>query len=350
VVPPPTPPDDPRLPPDFADPLRQILDSSERAAGLTRQLLAFSRRQVMQMQVLSLNEVVGNLSRMLDRILGEDVTPHLHLDGHLPPVRADAGMLEQVLMNLAVNARDAMPQGGHLTVTTDAVTLDAAAASHNPEAREGRFVRLMVTDTGAGITPDVMGHLFEPFFTTKEVGKGTGLGLATVHGVVKQHQGWIEVRSAPGEGATFEVYLPAAAATGTVHGTARVDPLRGGSETILVVEDEAPLLDLVTTVLGRLGYQVLTARTGPEAIAVWRDQAGRIALLLTDLVMPDGMTGQQLADRLREEQPGLKVLITSGYNADIAGRDLALDAATAFMRKPYGAQQLARAVRAILDA
>jgi PAS domain S-box-containing protein len=330
--------------------LQDIKVAAERAAGLTRQLLLFSRHQVMQPRRLDLNAVVTNLAKMLRRILGEDVRLELNLYPAPVIVHADAGMLDQVLMNLAVNARDAMPKGGRLLIETAEKVPDAEQARLNPEASPGRHVCLSVSDTGGGIPPEILPRIFEPFFTTKAPGKGTGLGLATVFGIVKQHQGWIEVQSEPRQGATFQIFLPAseAGAEEPAQEEAKAKP-RGGSETILLVEDDAAVRTVTRLLLARHGYRVLEAASGVEALEIWRAQEGRIDLLLTDLVMPEGVDGRELAAQLRTQQPGLKVIFTSGYSPGLAGRELTLQAGQSFLPKPCPPQQLLETVRTRLD-
>ena len=329
----------------------QIVQAAERAAGLTRQLLTFSRRQLIQPKQLDVNKVVGNMTNMLGRLLGEDVALQLNYCQSPPMVEADAGMLEQVLLNLAVNARDAMPKGGQLAIRIALADLRDDNHRVPSEARTGRFVCVSVADTGTGISPENLRRIFEPFFTTKEIGKGTGLGLATAYGIVNQHHGWIEVESQVGKGATFRIFLPY---TGT--GPAEVEKpttritVRGGNETILLVEDEAPVCELVSRVLSRYGYQVLPAGNAIEALEVWREHKAEIALLLTDLVMPHHMNGRELAEKLWAEQPGLKVIFTSGYSADIVGKDFKLEPEVNFLQKPYQLQALAATVRRCLDA
>jgi len=260
-------------------------------------------------------------------------------------------MMEQVLLNLAVNSRDAMPRGGLLAIKISALEVDARRLAEHPEARAGQFVCLRVTDTGCGIPPEILPRIFEPFFTTKEVGKGTGLGLATVYGIVKQHQGWIEVESEPGKGTTFSIFLPRSLDAAPVAGQRPAEPAaRGGTETILVVEDEAPVRELVCHLLAEHGYQILQAESGAKALQVWRESKDRISLLLTDLVMPDQMNGHELAEKLRAEQPRLKVIITSGYSADVFGKDFILRPGLNYLQKPYPPHKLALAVRACLDA
>jgi PAS domain S-box-containing protein len=330
--------------------VRQLHDdirgSAERAANLTRQLLAFSRRQVLQPKDLDLNEVVTSITKLLQRTVGEDIQLQLHLFSASLHVHADAGMLDQVLLNLFVNARDAMPDGGRIVVETCPVVLSETADRMDLPA--GRYVRLRVTDTGCGIAPEILPHLFEPFFTTKQPGKGTGLGLATVFGIVKQHKGGVSVDSTPGKGTTFDVLLPESQANAEPQGEVHLAP-RGGSETILVVEDEPIIRMLIRAILERSGYRVLEAASGVEALKVWERHRDVVQLLFTDIVMPDGINGRALAARLRGEKPGLPVVFTSGYSAEIAGRDLALEKGQTFLQKPASPANLLEAVRRTID-
>ena len=332
------------------DSLDQVRMAAERAAKLTQQLLTFGRKQFMQMELMDINEIIQRVTQMLRRVLGENVSLRSNLAQRLPPIEADATMMEQVIMNLSVNARDAMPGGGSLTIGTVPVTVSRAYVDRNPEAREGTFVCLSVSDNGTGIEPDKVSKLFEPFFTTKEVGKGTGLGLATVYGIVKQHQGWIEVESELGKGTVFKVYLPAsskAIQASAVKAAPR--HVRGGNETVLLVEDEAGVLTLVRGVLKSYGYEVLEARSGVEALRLWAQHDTRIDLLLTDIVMPEGMSGLDLAKKLRTEKRDLKVLYSSGYSIEVAGQDFGLTDGMAFLKKPYQPAALASKVRECLD-
>ena len=329
---------------------QQISQAAERAAALTRQLLTFSRRQLIQPKKLDMNKIVGNMIDLLGRLLGEDVSLQLNYCPSPAMVKADVGMMEQVLLNLAVNARDAMPKGGRLAVRISIVDLNEAHVQHHPEARVGRFVCVSKTDTGCGIPPENLQRIFEPFFTTKEVGKGTGLGLATVYGIVKQHQGWIEVESTVGTGTTFRIYVPyvGSAEAETEKPTTQIT-IRGGNETILLVEDEKPVRELVSRILQKYGYKILPAGSGAEAIESWSRHKDEIALLFTDLVMPDNMNGRELAEKLWAERPGLKVIFTSGYSADIVGKDFKLEPELNYLQKPYPPQVLALAVRRCLD-
>jgi two-component system, cell cycle sensor histidine kinase and response regulator CckA len=336
---------------DVEESLKQIAGAARRGGNLTRQLLAFSRKQEMQPQDLNLNEVVGGMTKMLGRLLGANVALQFVPAPGLPAVHGDVGMIEQVLLNLAVNARDAMPRGGKLVVTTAVRTTGDTQMERNPEARAGQFVRLSVSDTGCGIAPEVLPRIFEPFFTTKEVGKGTGLGLATVYGIVKQHQGWIEVESEAGRGTTFNVFLPAGSrTTGPLSAPVPSRAARGHGETILIAEDEPALRRLAARVLRDLGYEVLEAGSGAEAIQVWEQQTRKVDLLLTDLVMPDGFTGRELAKKLEARQTGLKVIYTSGYSPEMGETVFVFREGINFLQKPYQPQTLAKAVRDCLDA
>ncbi len=269
----------------------QIVQAAERAASLTRQLLMFSCKHVLQMVELDLNEVVGNMTKMLQRILGEDITLRTEYAPKLAVISADAGMLEQVLLNLA-GSRDAMPTGGQLLISTSVENLGADSPQLPAGEAPGNYVRLKVSDTGCGIPPEILPHIFEPFFTTKETGKGTGLGLATVYGIVEQHHGWVTVTSQVGQGTTFHIHLPAAKGTpAKPQAAVAAQKLPGGYETILLVEDETAVRHLVGNLLQRCGYKILMAESGVAALKVWQKHRNEIQLLLTDIVMPDGMTG-----------------------------------------------------------
>ncbi|HTZ21736.1 MAG TPA: ATP-binding protein [Opitutaceae bacterium] len=330
--------------------VKEISHASERAANLTRQLLTFSRQQVSQPTYLDLNEVVGSTAKLLQRLIGANIALDAQFAPGGAPVVADLGMMEQVLMNLAVNARDAMPKGGRLSLATAIVTFDAMPASASPKARPGRFVRLSISDTGCGIAPEHLPRIFEPFFTTKEVGKGTGLGLATVLGIVEQHQGWIDVESQSGRGTTFRIYLPF---QNDEFAFSPVKPVmtevRGGTETILLVEDEAVVRALAKKVLGRKGYTVLEADRSQTALELWRLHQAKIDLLLTDIIMPGTLSGRDLAERLLREKPGLKVVYCSGYSDDVLGHDFIATGRFNFLQKPYDPLKLARIVRDHLD-
>ncbi len=322
----------------------------QRAADLTRQLLTFSRRQTMMPRDLDLNQIVTDLSKMVWRILGEDIHRELRISPTPLFMNGDPGMIDQVLMNLTVNARDAMPEGGRLCIQTSAVEFTEADVEKSPQVRPGPFACLSVTDTGAGIPPEVLDRIFEPFFTTKESGKGTGLGLATVFGIVQQHQGWVSVESEVGVGTTFRVYFPMLpAAQLPIECTLREPGTLHGSETILVAEDDPALRASVRIALTIHGYRVLEAATGMGAMQAWVNNRDEISLLLTDMVMPDGMNGKELARQLLTEAPELKVIYMSGYSAEVAGKDLALEEGKNFIGKPFSAQKLVEAIRRLLD-
>lgn len=328
----------------------QIARAAERAAKLTRQLLTFSRRQVMQTRALDLNEVVSNISKMLRSLVGEDVALQVNYASATPMIYADTGMMEQLIMNLSVNSRDAMPKGGQLTISTSTILIDHSYTQKNSEALLGEAVCLTISDTGCGISPEHLPRLYEPFFTTKSVGQGTGLGLATVYGIVKQHRGWIKLQTEVGKGTTFQIYFPSSKEKKSMNETATEDSaVRGGNETILVVEDEEPLRKMVNQILRKFGYFVLEADSGVSALKIYKQNKKKINLLLTDMVMPDGMTGRELAEIVQFDQPEIKVIYTSGYNAEIVGKDFELHEGLNFLQKPYPPKKLAKAVRDCLD-
>jgi PAS domain S-box-containing protein len=330
--------------------LKQISAASERAAKFVRQLLTFSRKQIFRSKVIDLNAVLRNMENMLPQMLGEDIALEYHYQPNLPHIEADTGMLDQIVMNLAVNARDAMPKGGKLIIETSLFESGTAYMRQHPEARQGWFVCLRVTDNGCGMDRKVVQRLFEPFFTTKEVGKGTGLGLATIYGMVKQHQGWIEVHSEVGVGSTFKVFLPVAsgARNAPAAPAAKTETVQGGEESILVVEDETGLLELVRNVLQRYHYNVSVASSGADALRVWDEHNGRIDLLLTDIVMPGGMTGTELAAELKKRKAELRVIYTSGYSSELIAKN-PVHGPAIFLAKPYLPLQLAQAIRKCLD-
>jgi len=331
--------------------LGEIETAARRGANLTRQLLLFSRRQRLQPRELDLSDSITSMTKMLRRILGEDIQIQFKYASQPLFVLADAGMIDQILMNLTLNSRDAMPGGGHLIIETAAVEMDELAVVQSMQGRPGSFVRLGVSDTGSGIPPDVLPRIFEPFFTTKDVGKGTGLGLATVFSIVQQHQGWINVASEPGRGTTFDIYFPRlikapdqpAAAAPTLA------TMTGGKETILLVEDDDALRASVHRCLSGLGYRLLEAASGAAALRIWHEHRGEINLLLSDLIMPGGMTGRELGERLQEDDPKLKLVFVSGYSADIFKGDITPRQGVKFLAKPFAAQALAETVRACLD-
>jgi CheY-like chemotaxis protein len=326
-----------------------ILNTGLRAAAVTSQLLAFSRKQVMVPRVLDLGELIANLASLLCRTLGEDVQLVTAREPGLGPVKADPTQIEQVLVNLAVNARDAMPAGGTLTMETTNVEIDGAFVQLNPGSRSGPHVLITVRDTGIGMNEEVMMRMFEPFFTTKPSGKGTGLGLSMVYGVVKQSGGFISVESKPRNGTTFRMYLPR-------HGEAKAAPVEigkmseapTGTETVLVVEDEQALRGLVVALLRSAGYTVLEAQSSGEALLIAERTPENIDLLFTDVVLPY-MSGPELAERLVAARPGLRTLFTSGYTDDVALRKVVADSSTPFLQKPFSFPVLARKVREVLD-
>jgi signal transduction histidine kinase len=329
---------------------RQISLAADLAASLTRQLLVFTRQQVFRLRELDLNALIDDMGKMLSRTLGEHIVLRCDLAPALPAVNADPGMIEQVILNLAVNARDAMPKGGQLTIRTTAVEIDAARATRHREARPGSVVCLSVTDTGCGMDTAILQRIFEPFFTTKDVGKGTGLGLASVRSIAGQHQGWVEVESAVGCGSTFHLFLPSLAkAAREIAQPIASATGRPGTETILVVEDEPSVCALAKRILARHGYHVLTAASGVEALPVWTAHQHEIDLLLTDVLMPHGISGPELADRLRQDKPHLNVIFTSGYGPDIMTQDNVLPEDIHFLQKPYDPGLLAKTVRDCLD-
>jgi two-component system, cell cycle sensor histidine kinase and response regulator CckA len=326
--------------------LEQIVKAGERAAGLTRQLLAFSRKQVLQPRVLNLNELVVDMQTMLLRLIGEDIQLVTRLDGR-GNVKADAGQIEQVLMNLVVNARDAMPRGGQITIQTSNAVLDDSYAAERPDVRTGPCVVLAVGDTGVGMTAETKRKIFEPFFTTKGPSEGTGLGLATSDGIVRQSGGHIVVDSELGRGSTFKVYLPKFEEEAHVVGATSL-PLRLGTETILLAEDEPALRQLTREILEEHGYTVIEAGSGDGALKCARAHSGAIDLLLTDVVMPR-MSGRELADHLVRLRPGLKVMFMSGYTDDAVVRHGVLVSSAAFVQKPYGPESLLAKIREVLE-
>ena len=333
------------------DGLTELELAAKRAAALTRQLLMFSRRSVLEIKPLDVNEVVENLLKMLRRLIGEHIELKFQPASGLPQAEADAGMLEQVVMNLTVNARDAMPRGGQLLISTSQIQVDEEQTKQRADSRPGEFVCLTVQDTGCGMDEATLSRVFEPFFTTKEASRGTGLGLATVHGIVAQHKGWVEVKSVVGQGSSFRVFLPIAS-VGSRASAAQSSPeeIKGGSETILLVEDEPSLRRLASRSLRMLGYTVLEAGKGGEALSVWEQHHHNITLLFTDVVMPEGMNGLDLAERLKREKESLKVLVTSGYSADLTELHRNGCAGSTYLPKPYTTASLAKAARDCLDA
>jgi len=328
--------------------LREIQKAAERAAGLTRQLLAFSRKQVLATRVLDLNHIVGELEKMLRRLIGEDVQLLSKTAVGLWPVRADSGQIEQVIVNLVVNARDAMPRGGTVVVETSNVLVDDSYARAHADVSLGAYVLLTVSDTGEGMDEATQSHIFEPFFTTKEEGKGTGLGLATVFGIVKQSGGHIRVYSEPGVGSTFKVYLPRAYKDAEVEPPPEpAKPLRG-TETILLVEDAEALRIMIREILEGAGYGVIECADSAEALRKPAPDVARAHLLLTDVIMPQ-TSGPEVARSLRKKHPGLKVLFMSGYTNQAIGHHGVLDEGAQLLEKPFTTEGLLRKVRSVLD-
>jgi len=334
------------------DPLRgyaeEILKAADRAGALTNQLLAFSRRQIMQPRVINVNAVLLQTEKMLRRLIGEDVELVLNLGVNVGNIKADPGHVEQAIVNLAVNARDAMPLGGHLTIETAEVVLDENYARTHMGVKPGDFIMIAVSDNGHGMDAETRRHIFEPFFTTKEKGKGTGLGLATVYGIVKQTGGDIWVYSEPGQGTTFKLYFPRVwEPLPDPSGMGSSQTTKSGGETILVVEDEQAVRDLTVRILQQLGYTILTAASGAEALEISRSHAGHIDLLLTDVVMPN-MSGRQLADHIQLTRPRTKALFLSGYTENTVVHHGALDPGVNFLPKPFSREDLSRKLREVL--
>jgi two-component system, cell cycle sensor histidine kinase and response regulator CckA len=331
---------------------KQIYTAGQRASSLTRQLLYFSRKRPLERVSFNVNQTIEEIASMLRRLIGEHINLTLNLASGLPLIEADVSMVEQVLVNLTVNARDAMPHGGRLTLQTQMVQLSDEDVRGKTDLRPGRFVSLRVQDTGCGIPPDVLPRVFEPFFTTKEVGKGTGLGLATVFGIVKQHHGWLEIESVVNQGTCFTLLLPVSESHENVPArpASSDGPVTGGRETILIVEDEPSVREFAVAVLKPLGYRVLQARSGLDALEVWKWHSARINLLLTDMVMPDDLTGPALAQKLLTDKPDLAVIFTSGYSQETMGSVFESAKAARFIHKPYSPRQLSTLIRATLDA
>jgi two-component system cell cycle sensor histidine kinase/response regulator CckA len=335
---------------DRAEVIKEIADVTEHASKLTRQLLTFSRRSPLESRALDLNDVVDCLTSILKHVLGEKIDLSIATAAGGAPVTADSGMMEQVLLNLAVNARDAMPKGGRLEIATEIFALGETEAGRSGGHSPGTYVRLSVTDSGVGISPEHLDHIFEPFFTTKEAGKGTGLGLATVFSIVEQHHGWIDVASEVNVGTTVRVNLPCRNQPGAaVCPSPSEAPALGGSETILLAEDEEAVRQLFRRALESRGYTVLTAESGPAALELWRRHGSKVSLLIADIVMPGGMSGRDLAERLQSDRPDLKVIYCSGYADEALGGDSPLCSGRNFLSKPFDLESLLRSVRNCLE-
>jgi len=335
--------------PACAESLNDITIAAERAARLVRQLLAFSRKQVLKPEALNLGLVVHHLEEMLKRLLGDHITFEVNAAPDLPPVQADVSMMEQVILNLSVNARDAMPKGGKLTVSIDTIAITQEDVQKNSEIRPGQHVRLSVSDTGCGIAPELLPRIFDPFFTTKEIGKGSGLGLATVYGIVKQHNGWVEVQSDTNQGTTFRIYLPTCPENSWSEDPSQAAgaAIGKGTECVLVVEDEDHVRALTVTGLRKSGYRVLEAASGKDALDIFRDHGPEIDLLFTDVMMPGNLLGDELAARLRATKPSLAVLYTSGYTPEVAQAECQGNGH--FLIKPFTPAQMLSTVRRCLD-
>jgi len=335
-----------------ADSLAAVQQAADRAADLTRQLLAFSRKQVMEKRLLCLNSVISNITSMLVRLIPESIHFHIVESAERLSIHADRCNIEQVLLNLVVNARDAMPRGGEIHVSTELVDITVSHLRRVPDARAGKFVCLQVRDTGEGMSAEVLRQIFDPFFTTKETGQGTGMGLATVHGIVQQHDGWIEVVSTPGNGTTFRIHLPLSAPPAVE--TIEAEPLLPlastlasiGGRTVLLVEDDADVRALAKYVLEESDLRVIEAPDGPSALVLWEKHREEIDLLLTDMVMPGGLTGADLADRILADRPGLPVIFVSGYPEAVA---TALEYGAITVPKPVTWNRLRRVIQEALD-
>jgi two-component system cell cycle sensor histidine kinase/response regulator CckA len=334
----------------WRDDLEEVRRAGERASELTQQLLAFSRQQVLQTKVLDLSQVVLDMEKLLRRLLGEDIELALQTARQPALVDMGPGQVEQIIMNLAVNARDAIPHGGRLLIETEGIELSAQAAASRPGLTPGPYVVLSVADNGIGMDASTRDHIFEPFFTTKEIGKGTGLGLSTVYGIVKQSKGHISLHSELGQGSTFKIYLPRTdRPTESMPVTSTAQTTLRGSETILVVEDDEQVRSVTCAILRRHGYDVLNAQNGGEAFLICEQHSGNIHLLLTDAIMPR-MSGRELAERLRAMRPDLRILFLSGYTEHSVPHRGMLDTGASFLRKPSVPEALLRKVRAVLDA
>ncbi len=332
----------------FAERFQRIRDQAERAAGLTRQLLAFARRQLLQPRNVDLNKLVTESVSLLEKVIGEQIVVSIVLAQDLEPIWADPAQIEQVLMNLCLNARDAMPQGGELRIETATAEIGEVDDPLRAFARPGRYALLSVSDTGTGMDTATLEHIFEPFFTTKEFGGGTGLGLATVYGIVKQHNGCVDVASEPTRGATFRVYLPVGTGPAQTREEKVEEGVKRGTETILVAEDHEGLCEAAQEILGSFGYTVIVARNGEEAVRLFEDRHGSIDMVLLDVVMP-AMSGPEVYSRMREIRPDVRVIFTTGYAAEATSLSPLIQEGVAILQKPYGPRVLGQKVRSVLD-
>jgi nitrogen-specific signal transduction histidine kinase/ActR/RegA family two-component response regulator len=339
---------DHELPDRVKQPFGDLKAMARRAAGITEQLLLFARRHSMHTESLELNAVVENVLKMISRLLGENILVSLVRGEPELWVKGDSGMIDQVIMNISINARDSMPDGGKLRFETSLVEIDSAASAGGGEARPGKFACICVTDTGTGIPADILPHIFEPFYTTKGVGKGTGLGLATVDGIVHQHKGWITVESAIDRGSAFRIFLPLAERRAVSAVAPGLFTASGGNERILLVEDEDAVRIVAAAILRRLGYEVFMASDGAAALSLWEQSDKKFDLLLTDMVMPGGIGGLQLASELRKLQPSLKVIIMSGYNEQIMEGGALRSSGFLFLSKPFETSTLSSLMRQAL--
>lgn len=337
------------LPPEVSDALQLLHAGEKRAAALSRQLLMFSRRQAMKMEVIDLVSIVGEMLRLLDRLIGEQCTLVFPAAAEPAWVKADASMVEQVILNLCINARDAMPKGGRISVSIRSLKVGAKKCAKDPQARPGSFICLSLADEGCGMDEETKKRIFEPFFTTKEVGKGTGLGLATVYGIVKQHEGWIEVSSVIGKGSEFRIYLPSIGSAVGETAVSQKNTVSSGTETILLVEDNAHVVHSLKRYLTAKGYRVFTCGTGVAALRQWSKKLREIDLLITDMIMPGGVSGSDLVSVFHKERPGLPVIILSGYSEEIAGIDVPKQTAVSYLSKPCDVQVLTSTIRKALE-
>jgi CheY-like chemotaxis protein len=328
--------------------IEQILASSDRAANLTRSILAFSRKQIIDLRPIRLGDVITRLQKLLLRIIGEDIELRTFMPPRETAIMADAGQIEQVLMNLCTNAKDAMPDGGILMMETELVEFNEEYVKRHAFAKPGKYMALSVTDTGHGLDENTKERIFEPFFTTKETGKGTGLGLSIVYGIIKQHNGYINVYSEPGKGTTFRIYLPTIEKDAAASAVPALPPVIGGTETVLLAEDDSAVRELSKNILEEYGYTVVLAEDGEDAAEKFRANLGSINLLVLDVMMPK-KSGKAVYDEARERKPGIKALFMSGYTANMIHKKGILEAGIEFITKPFSPNAFLRKVREVLD-